>query len=108
MIAAEQLGQSTTSDPGNKSLNVGFSVKKGGSSQRLEITMASDLDSLVNALRSPRSMKLYRPVDPEAEAAKIARLRQLRLAREAMEIPQAKVQSHSNCDALNRNIEHPR
>jgi len=42
---------------------------------------SSDLDDLVELLSSGNSLKPYTPEDREAEAAKVARLRQLRLAR---------------------------
>jgi hypothetical protein len=48
---------------------------------------SADLEALPNALSSGRRMKVYRPENPEAEAAKIVRLRKLRLAKEAMENP---------------------
>jgi len=44
--------------------------------------MASkDLSALVDAISNARSLRPYQPEDREAEAAKTARLRQLRLAK---------------------------
>jgi hypothetical protein len=48
---------------------------------------AADLDALVDAISTARSLKPHQPENRDAEAAKIVRLRQLRLAREAMEPP---------------------
>ena len=42
--------------------------------------MSSDLDAFIAAISGTPSLKLYRPDEREAEAAKIRRLRQLRLA----------------------------
>jgi hypothetical protein len=41
----------------------------------------SDLQDLVDTISSGKPLKAYMPEDREAEAAKIARLRQLRLAK---------------------------
>jgi hypothetical protein len=49
--------------------------------------VSADLEALANAVYSGRPVKLHRPENPEAEAAKIAQLRQLRLAKEAMVNP---------------------
>ena len=45
---------------------------------------SADLEALVDAISPERPLKLYAPEDRDAEAAKIVRLRQLRLAKEAM------------------------
>jgi len=41
---------------------------------------SADLEALTHALASERPLKPYQPEDRDAEAAKIARLRELRLA----------------------------
>ena len=43
--------------------------------------MASDLAALVDAISHAQSIRPYHPEDREAEAAKIVRLRELRLAK---------------------------
>ena len=43
--------------------------------------MASDLVALIDAISHAQSIRPYYPEDREAEAAKIVRLRQLRLAK---------------------------
>ena len=55
----------------------------------------ADLEALARAISGAQSLKLYKAEDREAEAAKIARLRQLRLAKEAMAAAEAAAQPKS-------------
>jgi hypothetical protein len=54
---------------------------------------SADIQALVHALSTDRSLKIYEPEDRDAEAAKIVRLRQLRLARDAQSPPKRKRRS---------------
>ena len=51
---------------------------------------SADLEALTHAFASERPLKPYQPEDRDAEAARIVRLRELRLARDAQSLDTGK------------------